>query len=116
MDALNHEFLFFLRCAQKNGLRYLLIGGYAVNFHGYVRNTADMDVWVAPTNENKNQFINTLFCMKYAQSEIADLYTEDFTKPWIGTIGTGVGEIDVLTIVHHELLFDEAEKKKVCLK
>jgi len=31
----------------------MLIGGYAVNYYGYNRNTDDMDVWLAPTNENK---------------------------------------------------------------
>ena len=34
MDILNKEFLLFINCAAKNKLRYLLIGGYAVNFHG----------------------------------------------------------------------------------
>lgn len=112
MDVLNHEFLLFLRCAQETGLRYLLIGGYAVNFYGYVRNTADMDVWIAPNNENKKRFISTLLCMKYTEMEIADLNGEDFTQPWVGTIGSGAGKIDVLTVVHHSLLFDEAEKEK----
>ncbi len=44
MDILNHEFLLFLQCAAKNNVRYLLIGGYAVNYYGYNRHTADMDV------------------------------------------------------------------------
>lgn len=30
MDILNDEFVLFLKCAQQNGLRYMLIGGYAV--------------------------------------------------------------------------------------
>ena len=50
MDILNNEFLLFLDCAGKNNLRYLLIGGYAVNYYGYNRHTADMDIWVAPDN------------------------------------------------------------------
>ncbi len=53
MDILHPEFLLFLRCAQTNNLRYMLIGGYAVNYYGYNRNTDDMDIWLAPTNENK---------------------------------------------------------------
>ena len=63
MDILNHEFLFFLDCAQKSGLRYLLIGGYAVNYYGYTRNTEDMDVRLAPTNENQQaykHYLNTV--------------------------------------------------------
>lgn len=37
---------------------------------------------------------------------------EDFTKPWIGVIGSGAGKIDVLTVVHHKLSFEEAESEK----
>ena len=29
---------------QKHRVRYMLIGGIAVNFHGYIRNIQDMDV------------------------------------------------------------------------
>jgi hypothetical protein len=112
MDILNDEFLLFLTCAQKNNLRYMLIGGYAVNYHGYTRNTDDMDVWLAPTNENKNAFINTLLCMNYSASEVEALHREDFTNYFVGHIGPADSRIDVLTIVHHTILFDEAEKDK----
>lgn len=112
MDILNDEFLLFLKCAQQNNLRYMLIGGYAVNYYGYNRNTNDMDVWIAPTNENKLLFINTLLCMKYSEREVAPLYQEDFTIPFMGNFGSEGNDIDVLTIVHHAISFDEAEKNK----
>ncbi len=44
MDILNDEFILFLQCAQQNKPGYMLIGGYAVNYYGYNRNTKDMDV------------------------------------------------------------------------
>jgi len=34
------------------GVRYLLIGGYAVGYYGYPRATADMDVWVEASEDN----------------------------------------------------------------
>lgn len=112
MDLLNDEFLLFLKCAQLNSLRYMLIGGYAVNYYGYNRNTNDMDVWIAPTNENKLLFINTLLCMKYSEREIDPLYQEDFTQPFVGSFGSEGSDIDVLTIVHHSISYIEAEKNK----
>ena len=112
MDILNSEFLLFIKCAQQNNLNYLLIGGFAVNYHGYNRNTKDMDVWLKPTNENKKAFINTLLCMKYSDSEVASLYNEDFTKAFVGTIGSADSEIDILTVVHHSISYEEAEKGK----
>ena len=56
MDIENEEFLLFLQCAEKCTLRYLCIGGYAVNYHGFHRTTEDMDIWIARTNDNKIVF------------------------------------------------------------
>ena len=112
MDILNDEFLLFLQCAQQNNLRYMLIGGYAVNYYGYNRNTDDMDVWLAPTNENKLLFINTLLCMKYSEREVAPIYQEDFTRPFIGSFGSEGNDIDVLTVVHHSISYFDAEQHR----
>ena len=90
----------------------MLIGGYAVNYYGYNRNTKDMDVWIAPTNENKLAFINTLLCMKYSKDEVEHLLKEDFTKPFVSNIISAGARIDILTVVHKSLLYDEAEKNK----
>ena len=112
MDILHDEFLLFLNCAHKNNLRYMLIGGFAVNYYGYNRNTDDMDVWLAPTNENRQAFINTLLCMNYSENEVAPLYKEDFTSYFVGNLGSEGTRIDVLTIVHHAISFDEGEKNQ----
>lgn len=113
MDILNAEYLLFFSCAKENGLRYLLIGGYAVNYYGYVRNTHDLDIWLAPTNENKNKFIQTLVCMGYAEHEVEALAEEDFSTHFTATIGGPEDQMDFLTFVHYNIDFDAAEKEKV---
>lgn len=90
----------------------LIKGGYAVNYYGYIRNTDDMDVWLAPTNENKEAFINTLLCMKFSKQEVAPLYNQDFTTYFVGRIGSDEARLDVLTIVHCAISYEEAEKHK----
>ena len=45
---LPNDFKELLNLLNANGVRYLLIGGYAVGFHGYPRATNDMDIFVAP--------------------------------------------------------------------
>ena len=94
----------------------MLIGGYAVNYYGYNRNKIDMDVWIAPTKENKLLFINTLLCMKYSEREVDLLYQEDFTQPFVGSFGSEGSNIDVLTIVHISISYIEAEKNKIYSK
>ena len=54
------DFKEFLKLLKEHNVRYLLIGGYAVGFHGYPRATADMDIWVAIHPENANRIVETL--------------------------------------------------------
>ncbi len=89
----------------------MIIGGYAVNYYGYNRNTDDLDIWTQPSNENKSAFIQTLLCMNYSEDEVAPLYNEDFTQPFVSTIGGEGSTIDLLTVVHFSLSYNEAESK-----
>lgn len=36
---------------------FILIDGYAANFHGYNRVTGGMDIWLKPDNVNKKKFL-----------------------------------------------------------
>jgi hypothetical protein len=47
MTRLQADFKDFLRLLNANRVEYLLIGGYAVGYHGYPRATVDLDVWIA---------------------------------------------------------------------
>lgn len=44
----------------SHGVEYLLVGGYAVGYHGYPRATADMDIWVARTPQNAAKLVTVL--------------------------------------------------------
>ena len=46
------DFTEFLQSLNSEGVEYLVVGGYAVAFHGYPRATADLDVWVARSSQN----------------------------------------------------------------
>lgn len=46
------DFSEFLKFLNRNEVEYLLIGGYAVNYYGYVRYTGDIDIWVRQSLEN----------------------------------------------------------------
>ena len=49
---LPQDFSEFLKLLNSRGVRYLVIGGYAVAWHGYPRSTQDLDVWVGVDSEN----------------------------------------------------------------
>ncbi len=51
-NLFNKDFQDFIQGLNKNEVRYILVGGYAVILHGYIRSTSDMDIWVDKTSEN----------------------------------------------------------------
>jgi predicted nucleotidyltransferase len=52
------DFREFLKLLNEAEVQYLLIGGYAVGYHGYPRTTADMDVWVAISADNAAKLVD----------------------------------------------------------
>ncbi len=54
------DFKEFLKLLNEKSIRYLLIGGYAVGYHGYPRATGDMDVWVAIHPDNAQKMVAVL--------------------------------------------------------
>lgn len=60
-QALPADFKEFLRLLNEHDVAYLLIGGYAVGYHGYPRGTAYMDIWVAISSENASKLVDVFF-------------------------------------------------------
>jgi hypothetical protein len=60
IDLDNDEVLSFLKKMEVNEVKYLLIGGFAIAFHGLVRATQDLDIWVKDEEENLMKLKNIL--------------------------------------------------------
>ena len=60
MIQLPAEFKEFLKLLNSHRVEYLLIGGYAVGYHGYPRATGDMDLWVAIRQNNAEKLVVAL--------------------------------------------------------
>lgn len=69
------DFNEFLRLLHKQGVEYLLIGGYAVSYHGYPRATLDIDIWVDDKSENAWRVVTAL---KEFGFDVPDLSVELF--------------------------------------
>jgi len=53
MDVFDQEIVRFWEALQKNNIKYIMVGGYATNLHGYQRYTGDIDIWIEDTLENR---------------------------------------------------------------
>ncbi len=52
MDLENTKFMLFVDCAEKKGLSYLIIGGFAMFLNGLNRATNDVDIWIKPCDND----------------------------------------------------------------
>ncbi len=55
-----------------NKVKYLLIGGYAVGLHGYVRATNDLDIFVSDDDENIRNLRKSLIDFGFAEFSLID--------------------------------------------
>jgi hypothetical protein len=69
------DFKEFLKLLKEHNVRYLLIGGYSVGYHGYPIATADMDIWVAMQPANAEKIVAVLREFGF---DIPELSTELF--------------------------------------
>lgn len=114
MDVFLEDHKNFLLLLLKHKVDFLLIGGYAVIYHGYQRPTGDMDIWLKPDNENREKFIAVLREHNIPEKNLAHVHSLDFNNVQVMHIGEKPNKIDFLTKVSG-LTFDEAYKKKVFL-
>lgn len=72
------DFKDFLRLLKEHEVRYLLIGGYAVSYHGYIRATGDMDIWIAIHPENAHKIVSVLKVFGFDHPELnEDLFLHE---------------------------------------
>lgn len=109
MDVESSEFLEFVAIADNNELQYILIGGLAMILNGAVRFTQDADLWLEPTNENRDRFIQSLIEFGYDEDMIHSMREADFTQPQMIRIHDV--PMDVMTSVHYRLDYQACRKR-----
>lgn len=57
---LDKNFKEFIKLLNEHKVKYLIVGGYAVNFHGYPRYTRDIDFWLWLSDSNLKNLISAL--------------------------------------------------------
>jgi hypothetical protein len=65
---LPHDFKEFLVLLNSEKIDYLIVGGYAVSYHGYPRPTGDLDVWVAMHPETATKLVDALAKFGFASA------------------------------------------------
>jgi hypothetical protein len=54
------DFKEFLQLLNLKKIEYLVIGGYAVGYHGYPRATGDLDIWISINEINASKIVDVM--------------------------------------------------------
>jgi len=95
MEGLNSAFLEFIRLLEENSVEYLIVGGYAVGFHGFPRYTGDIDFFVSIAPENAARILEVFGAFGFGD---IGLTLEDFlVEDIVVEIGREPRKIQILT-------------------
>ena len=91
---MDSNYLDMLKCLNKAGVDYIMVGGWAVNLHGYVRATVDLDIWILADHENARRVYAAL---GEFGAPLAGITPDDFAADGtIFQIGVAPCRIDVI--------------------
>jgi predicted nucleotidyltransferase len=92
---LTQDFKEFVISLNDNKVRYLVVGGYAVAYHGYPRYTKDIDIWIDLDPDNASRIVKALDQFGFAS---IGLTAEDFLETeTIIQLGYPPNRIDLIT-------------------
>ena len=107
MDLLDEEILNLWKLLSKYQTQYIMVGGFATNLHGFQRTTADIDLWIKNTPQNRKSLRNVLKDLGIGDFE--GIETTEFVAGW-STISLNSGfDLDIMTSLKglDQIMFDE---------
>jgi hypothetical protein len=102
---LNKDLREFVALLNSNEVEYLVVGAFAVAFHGVPRYTADLDLLIRPTRNNAERLLRVLTEFGFGKLDVdrSDLESPDK----VIQLGVAPNRIDLLTSISG-VTFDEA--------
>jgi hypothetical protein len=105
-QLLNPDFRDMLSAFCEEKVEFMVIGAYALAFHGFPRATGDIDLWIRCSDENAERVWRTL--TRFG-APLSDLTIDDLKTPgMVFQIGIVPRRIDIRTSIGG-VKFDEAK-------
>ena len=105
---LHPDFSDFIAALNRNNVEYVVVGAFALAFHGHPRATGDIDFWIRPTSSNAKALIKALVDFGFGGLDITE---KDVLSGKIIQLGFPPVRIDIITIIDG-LISDEIWQTK----
>ena len=111
MDIYDDGFLELWKVLNKHNVQYIMVGGFAVNMHGYTRATKDADLWLKDTIENRKNLRKAFKELDYGDFESVE--TIKFLPGWTQFYLNNGVLLDIMTEMKgiERLSFDDCLSK-----
>jgi predicted nucleotidyltransferase len=94
---MNEQIIELWKYLNVNNVKYLIVGGFAVNIYGYGRNTGDVDIYIEDTIDNRNNLEKVL--KNIGIEGITSIQTMQFIPGWTDfPLNFGL-KLDIMTSV-----------------
>jgi len=90
------DFNDFVAALNNNKVEYVIVGSFALAYHGYPRATGDIDFWIQPTSSNIRALRKALCDFGFKELDILD---NDLLSGKIIQLGYPPVRIDLITIL-----------------
>lgn len=98
-NVFNQDFRDFIEALNEANVEYVLVGGYAVIYHGYNRTTGDLDIWVNSSSENFIKLKKAFRSFGLSLFDLTETRFLDTNSNDVYTFGRPPVCIDILTKV-----------------
>ena len=105
MRPLSSDLREFIHLLNTKSVKYVLVGAWALAFHGRPRYTGDLDIFVAREQDNADRLMEMIEAFGFGQSGVK---RDDFLQvDYVIQLGREPNRIDILTGISG-VAFDEA--------
>lgn len=95
MDIEDNEIINLWRLFYEINLEYIMVGGFASNFHGFQRTTADIDIWIKDSVSNRQKLRKVI--NELGIGDFKSIETTQFVSGFTSILLNSGIELDIMT-------------------